>query len=292
MDWWQQDLLTKGQSGSLYGQLVIVVGALVLITVLAYLLQPFTRTIVRFYEGYWPLHLRGFFVALPWLGEGKIWKDKSKKRTEAEEKQDWSEYNHQHVQLFYGFSYRSDRLMPLRLGNVLRAAEDYSKLAYGMDSVFWWPRLWPLLPEAVQKDIDESVTPMVAMLNFSTLIMLVGLGSAVYLGQMGKWLQGLTVFVGGIILALVSYWSTVAQAQSYGEKIRSAVDLYRFCLLKSLHQSLPKNLSMEAELWEQLMLWLYNGDRGAISAMEYDHSSRRDGSAGGTSDSEDKKGGK
>ena len=80
MEWWQQDLLTHGQDGSFYGQLVIVVGALVLITVLAYLLQPFTRTIVRFYEGYWPLPLRGFFVSLPWQGESQIWKDKSKKR--------------------------------------------------------------------------------------------------------------------------------------------------------------------------------------------------------------------
>lgn len=271
VEWWQQDLLTRGQDGGFYGQLVVVVGALVFITVLAFLLQPFTRTIVRFYEGYWWQCLRDFFVALPWFGEGQIWTEKSKKRAQAIENKDRSGYNHEQVQLFYCFPSRADHLMPMRLGNVLRAAEDYSRSAYGMDSVFLWPRLWPLLPEAIQKDIDESVTPMVAMLNFSTLIMLAGLGSMVYLGQMGQWHQGLTVFVGCIVLAMISYWSAVAQAQSYGEKIRSAVDLYRFSLLKSLHQSLPKNLSMEDELWKQLMLWLYNGDRGAVSAMEYDH---------------------
>ena len=291
VNWWQQDLLTKGQDTGFSAQLVIAVGTLVLITVLAYMLQPFTRSIVRFYEGYWPQPLQRWFVSLPLIGECPIWEDKSRKRAQAQEKGDMSEYNRQHVQLFYGFPSRVNRLMPMRLGNVLRAAEDYSKSVYGLDSVFWWPRLWPSLPEAVQNDIDDSLTPMVALLNFSTLIILVGLGSMVYLGQIGQWKQALTVFVGGIILALVSYWSAVAQAQSYGERIRSAVDLYRFSLLKSLHQPLPKNLQMEAELWEQLMLWLYNGDRGAISAMEYDHASGSDGSAEGACDTEDKNGG-
>ncbi len=277
LKWWQQDLLTQGLATGFYGQLIIVVSALVLITILAYFLQAFASNIMRFYEGYWPLQLRGFFVALPWLGEGKIWEDKSKKRAEAEKKKNRLEYNNQHAQLYYNFPSRAERLMPMRLGNVLRAAEDYSKSAYGMDCVFWWPRLWLLLPEAVQKDINESVTPIMAMLNFSTLIIFVGLGSTIYMGQIGQWPQCLLVLSGGIILSLVSYWSAVALARSYGERIRSAVDLYRFDLLKSLHQPPPKNLSSEEELWKQLMVWLYNGDRGAISTMEYYQDSSSNG---------------
>jgi hypothetical protein len=135
--WWQQDLMLKGKDGGYYAQLLIVVEALVLITVLAYLFQPFTRTVIRFYEGYWPVTLRGWFISLPWLGEGNIWRDRSKKRAKAEEDRDWPTYNQLQVQLFYSYSSKEDRLMPTRLGNVLRAAEDYSKSAYGMDSVFW-----------------------------------------------------------------------------------------------------------------------------------------------------------
>jgi len=280
VEWWQQDLLTKDREGGFYAQLLIMAGALVLITVLAYLLQPFTRTIIRIYEGCWPLRLRRWFISLPKWGEGWVWMEKSKKRRQAEKIGDWSAYNNLHVQLFNDFPTKADRLMPMRLGNVLRAAEDYSKSSYGMDSIFWWPRLFPLMPEAVQKDIDESLTPMVAMLNFSSLIVVVALCSFAYLSQMGQWWRGLLVIVGGIILALASYRAAVAQAQSYGERIRSAIDLYRFDLLKSLHQALPKTLSKEAELWEQLMLWLYNGDRGAIAGMEYDH-----GGSGGNSPS-------
>jgi len=273
VNWWQQDLMTKGQESGFYAQIMIVAAALVLVTILAYLLQPLTRTVVRIYEGYWPLALRDRAVSFPLFGERQIWKGRSKERKNAEEKRDWSAYNFQQARLYYEFPSREDRLMPTRLGNVIRAAEDYSKASYGMDSVFWWPRLWPLLPEALRKDIDESLTPLVAMLNFSSLILLISLACIIYLGWIGLWWRALVVAVGGILLASVTYRASVAQALSYGDRIRSAVDLYRFKLLKALSQPLPETLDDEIKIWEQLMVWLYNNDRGAVTAMRYSHSS-------------------
>jgi hypothetical protein len=78
------------------------------------------------------------------------------------------------------------------------------------------------------------------------------------------------VVVVGIVLALISYRAAVAQAQDYGERVRSAIDLYRFDLLKALHQALPETLVEESGLWERLMLWLYSNDRVAIADMKYD----------------------
>jgi hypothetical protein len=267
VQWWQQDWIAKSQVGGFITQIWILVGILVLITVLAYLLQPFTRLIIRSYEGYWPTGLRSWFTA---RGEYKAWQEKSTQRTQAEEAEDWSKYSDLQAQLFYGYPQRPSRLMPTRLGNVLRAAEDYSKSAYGMDSVFWWPRLWPLLPEAVKTEIDGALTLVVALLNFSLLMVLVALGGSVYLGIEGNWLRILLVALGGIGLSFVSYRAAVAQAQDYGERIRSAIDLYRFDLLKALHQPLPETLNDESGLWERLMLWLYSNDRVAVADMKYD----------------------
>lgn len=274
VEWWQQDWIAKSQVGGFVAQVWFLVGILVLITVLAYLLQPFTRLIIRSYEGYWPLSIRSWFAA---KGEYKVWEEKSIQRTqaeaEAEETNDWSKYNDLQAQLFYGYPSRSSRLMPTRLGNVLRAAEDYSKSAYGMDSVFWWPRLWPLLPEAMRKEIDGALIPVMALLNFSSLVMVVALWGLAYLSQQGLWWRAVMVVVGGVILALISYRAAVAQAQDYGERIRSAIDLYRFDLLKALHQKLPETLAEESGLWERMMLWLYSNDRGAVADMKYDQES-------------------
>jgi hypothetical protein len=262
--------MVKGQEGGLSAQIMVLAGAFILITVLAYLLLPLTRPMIRFCEGYWPLRLQSWFIDLPLLGESKIWQQKSDKCARAEAAENWQVYNHLHVQLFYSFPLRQDRLMPTRLGNTLRSAEDYSQAAYGMDCVFWWPRLWLLLPEAVQKEVDESVKPMVALLNFSSLIAFVSILGSLYLGYEGLWQEGLWIVIGGLVLAFVSYRLAVAQSRDYGEKIRSAVDLYRFDLLKALRQPLPATLDDEIKLWERLMLWLYNWDRGAVAAMKYD----------------------
>lgn len=271
---WQQEWMVKGQEGGLSAQILILVGALILITVPAYLLMPLTRPTVRFYEGYWPRWLYRHFASMPRWGERAAYERMDEDFGKAEEDGDGPRFNELQAELFYGYPKR-ERLMPTRLGNALRAAEDYSKDAYGggMDTVFWWPRLWPLLPEKVQEEVEEALTPMVALLNFTSLVAIVSIGGSLYLGGLGFQREGALVLAGGVVLAFISYRAAVAQAQSYGERIRSAVDLYRFDLLRSLHQPLPETLDDEIALWENLFLWLYNGDRGCVAKMKYDHDS-------------------
>jgi len=267
---WTLDCLVNSQGGELSAQVLLIAGILILFTMLAYLLMPLTRPLIRFYEGYWPLSLRNKFTDMPILGEKIVWQEKSANRDRAEIDKNWQVYENLHVQLFYGFPTREDRLMPTRLGNILRAAEDYSQQAYGMDCNFWWPRMWPLMPETVQREVKESVTPIIALLNFSFLVVVVSILVSMYSSQEGPVTRSLMVLIAGLSLAMISYRSALAQAQDYGERIRSAMDLYRFDLLKSLHQSLPATLDEERLLWEKLIHWLYTGNRKAVAAMRYD----------------------
>ena len=46
--------------------------------------------------------------------------------------------------------------MPTRLGNLLYAYETYSKTAYGLDSIFYWSRLWVVLDKDLRGAIDET----------------------------------------------------------------------------------------------------------------------------------------
>jgi nitric oxide synthase oxygenase domain/subunit len=67
---------------------------------------------------------------------------------------------------------------------------------------------------------------------------------------------GITLIV-GVDLTALAYQGAVSHAKVYGVLIRSAVDTYRFDLLKAIHQSMPLDLAEEKKLWNTLMRWLY-----------------------------------
>jgi hypothetical protein len=52
--------------------------------------------------------------------------------------------------------------MPTGLGSALRAAESYpdSDEGWGLDAVFWWPRLCLLLPDSARKQAGEARASM------------------------------------------------------------------------------------------------------------------------------------
>ena len=85
------------------------------------------------------------------------------------------------------------------------------------------------------------------------------------------WLADVAGSAGGIILAFISYRAAVAQAENYGENIRAAIDLYRFDLLKALHQPLPKNRDEEIARWKILLYWLYIHNPSAAAKITYIH---------------------
>jgi hypothetical protein len=160
---------------------------------------------------------------------------------------------------------------------VLRSAEDYAFTTYGMDAVFWWPRLVALLPEEMREGIEDALTPLFALLNLATLVGLMALGGPIYLWRsgVGGWGKPAAVLAAGLLLSRLLYLGAVAQARGYGQQIRAAVDLYRFELLQALHHSLPASPREERELWGRLTAWVYNQDRGAVESLGYAHKTER-----------------
>src|SRR5215213_3235569 len=61
---------------------------------------------------------------------------------------------------------------PTRLGNLIDAYEVYSTTAYGMDSVFYWPRLWLKLDKDVKEDIDgrQAVADSTVYVSFACFV--------------------------------------------------------------------------------------------------------------------------
>ena len=261
-------------------QALLVLGILLSITLLAYLLQTLTVPLVRLYEGYWPEGwLKSLAIIFQRKTRNRFARLKQLKKLEdqmnelvalqqvpAERQQELTdqmnlllskktlEQKRAYDACYFNFPRNIDELLkPTRLGNVLVSAEEYSYQRYCLDAVIWWPRLASLLPETFRTQVDTALTPMIAVLNLSTIVSVVALVGAVSALPIGRpWWLFLTILIAGLLLARVCYLASISQAVSYGQFLRVGFDLYRHEILKQIHISVPDNLVEERLLWDAL----------------------------------------
>jgi hypothetical protein len=264
--WWRG--LASGDDT--IGQLWVTLLMLLTVTLIAYLLQVFTRPILQFFEGYllWPERTKKHRVA---HHHAKL---KDLKLTVLSTTEPEVTRAQAMDKLVHNYPPKSEQILPTRLGNVLKAAEAYGDATYHFDMPFWWPRLWSVLPESEQTLVQDALTSLISLLNLAVLLVYVSFDDIVYLllyapGWQKLWAALVVVVAWG--LAGLCYEGAVVQARSYGVRLRTAVDLYRFDLLKTLHQSLPATPKEERQLWPRLKQWLYDGAVGPILTQTYAH---------------------
>lgn len=142
-----------------------------------------------------------------------------------------------------------NQLMPTRLGNILRAAEQRPLEKYGLDGIVCWSRLWLLLPDAVKKDLQEAR----ADLNTAARVWLWSLLFIVW--AIWAWWAAPV----GIISALFAYYWALDAASNYGELIEATFDLHRHLLYQSLRWNLPTDPDEERRVGQQLTEYLWRG---------------------------------
>jgi len=140
---------------------------------------------------------------------------------------------------------RSDRVLPTRLGNVLRAAEDRTGDKYGLDAVLAWPRLFPLVSDGLAGALDDARNQLDLAARFAVTFLLAGVAALILLGAHGWWVM---TAAGAAFLAWLSYRAAVNAAIAYGELMETAFDLHRFDLLRALHVPLPPDHKHELEI--------------------------------------------
>lgn len=209
----------------LLARLLIVFAYIAFIYLLAAAVASQWRNIVRLFEGY---PLVAVARKLGFVPVGTRWHQQRMKELLSES------HLGRPDQAYYKYppeGYLS-KLLPTRLGNILLAGERYPRDRYGIDAIYFWPRLFPLLPEAFQRDYELAVIqyqfPLVVAFQsgFSTLLC-----SAILLGQQAPPLFFLGVLVGGFALSYAAYALSLMSAVEVSEIQRSAFDLYRERLL-------------------------------------------------------------
>jgi hypothetical protein len=158
-------------------------------------------------------------------------------------------------------------MLPTRLGNTLRAAESYSGDGerWGLDAVFWWPRLYLIIPDSARGQVDEaraSMDQMVVLSVLSAVFAAVAAGFGIAGLPLAVWAS---CAVGALVVSWLTYRAAVSSAAVFGDLVRSCFDLFRNDLLTHLGWPLPERLPDERALWNALGQQLY---RRGTSSLE------------------------
>jgi hypothetical protein len=230
-------------------QLLVAGGAVVALVLFAVLAQTLLPGMIRLYEGYW---LRDTAVGAWMIARHKHRWD----NLDLTKPRDFTR-RYQH------FPPEEAGLLPTRLGNVMRAAELYAadQSRYGIDAVFFWPRLYPLLPDPLRASLDAARASTEQQLFTATLSGTLTVVTGVFAIALdlpaSVWSP---VLLGSALLAWVTHRTATRVAVSYAELVRSAFDTHRRALLTAMGLELPATLDDERKLWKALGQQLYRRD--------------------------------
>lgn len=142
-----------------------------------------------------------------------------------------------------------ERILPTMLGNVLRAAEDFAGERYGLDATMIWPRLYVVMPSKILAILNDQ---RVQLDLTAQLCVTMTVGAAVCTGLLLGYGPWLLIPLGLYTLAWLAYRAAIAIAIEYGTMMATAIDLYRFDLLKALHVPLPRSRAQELRINNKL----------------------------------------
>ncbi|MEW6497219.1 MAG: hypothetical protein AB1589_32660 [Cyanobacteriota bacterium] len=242
-----------GQSESI--QIALLVVSLLVVAASAFVVQLFELPVIKFLEGYWPSWMRPLRRLL--LQRQRYWlRQKEQRWQNLATQQDKQSLTPEEMDEFVAldwqlrqFSARPERLMPTRLGNLLRAAEEQPLNKYGLDAVICWPRLWLVLPDDVRKELQESRSE----LNSAARIWLWGLLFLVWT-MWTPW-----AIIVALLCAMFAYRWMLSATETYADLLESAFDLHRTALYQSLRWPLPANPAEELQMGRQLTEYLWRG---------------------------------
>ena len=227
-----------------YALLVFLLGALI---------STANSEIYRIYEGrvFWPRRLREWARKRQQARVSRLRnaaesaKAQAKPARDAAESAKAQELEDQFKEMWYELRvYPTDdqgepeAQYPTRIGNILAAYEQYPKTRYGMDSVFYWPRIWMQIEKDKKEEIDSQWSVADGFLSLSaisfaggSLWMVDALAAWFKIGWSGLPLPapGLAVLggAGWLVLGFLWYRRSLPFHRQNGEMYKSIFDIYR-----------------------------------------------------------------
>ncbi|MFC3991189.1 hypothetical protein, partial [Actinoplanes siamensis] len=234
---------------------VAVVALVVLTVLLGQLLNGQRTALLRLFAGHWP-----DTTGPRWFRDQLTARHRAAhaRRTAAD------------PELFLCYPRRADRVLPTRLGNIIRAGEEHAD-RYGIDGVAAWPRLYVALPRPFVETFAVTAAAVEGAAVISSLGAVFSLaGGGLATALLGPVPAAATVLAGAAVAA-GGYRAAARAAVPYAQLIRTAFDVHRFALLEAMRLELPTGFAQEREQWRQLGKIWYGGwpDSDQAAAVRY-----------------------
>lgn len=155
------------------------------------------------------------------------------------------------------------RMMPTRLGNVLRRYEDTAGRQYGLDIVRIAPHLNLVADPAHREYVDDCRKGLDLSVRLCALFALATALSVVLLIRDGAWLL---LALAPYCISYLAYRGATSSARAYGTALSTLADLNRFALYEQLHVPLPSSIHAERDR-NALLSSVLSGDQ--TSALDY-----------------------
>ncbi|HEX8670661.1 MAG TPA: hypothetical protein VF710_02180 [Longimicrobium sp.] len=165
-------------------------------------------------------------------------------------------------------------VLPTRLGNVIRAFEEYPRAVYGISAISLWPRLIAVVDKDYKPVLDEAKASLDFMINASFLSGLLSASifvAGLVVPERIHWVSWLLQLSLAALAARLFYVASIGQATAWGAQVKSAFDLFRWDLLKKLGYERPGiTPEAERELWQQIsQRMIYGNPPEGVRLMPY-----------------------
>lgn len=154
---------------------------------------------------------------------------------------------------------------PTRLGNLLESFETYPTVKYGLDGVFFWPRLWVTIDKDLREELDSAQAVVDGAVYTSAAFVAAAFLCVVYwiTGIFGNWWHGPASAIACLLLARILYMTAIPRYAQYGELFAAVFDQHRSklnagSLLKDLdaHAGQSPLARTEREEWRAIFRFL------------------------------------
>lgn len=244
-------------SSSIAGTIAVLVFATVLLAVVsAYLAQVTYRVL----EGYrLPRQLRRHMQRR----HARTWWSLHNVEQRAQSSAAWG----LRTENMWEYPERLADVMPTRLGNALRAAEQYGVRRWNLDSLTFWHELTAVAPAPLLAELDDSRS---AMDFFAGSIVQFGLIAATCFATVPQADDRvpLVVGIGALVLIWPAYLALIQRVGEYRSAIQALVNLGRKPLAEALGYPLPADVGRELYLWANLTRYVRDGDPTRIKRVD------------------------